>query len=117
MDTINGLGSTVLQKTDTVAEATHAARADVATRATTADSATNAANATNCVRKTGDTMTGTLNVPGLSNNSIDLDYLANNKAGYSGFTFGELNNYRIWGSLHIGVLGPCFRGIQAKTVY
>lgn len=106
MDTINGLGSTYYKKTDTVAEATHAARADVATRATTADSAT---NATNCVRKTGDTMTGTLNVPGLSNNSIDLDYLANNKAGYSGFTFGELNNYRIWGTAYwgIGAMFPC----------
>lgn len=103
MDTINGLGSTYYKKTDTVAEATHAARADVATRATTADSATNATNATNCVRKTGDTMTGTLNVPGLSNNSIDLDYLANNKAGYSGFTFGELNNYHIWGTAYWGI--------------
>lgn len=103
MDTINGLGSTYYKRTDTVAEATHAARADVATRATTADSATNATNATNCVRKTGDTMTGTLKVPGLSNDSIDLDYLANNKAGYSGFTFGELNNYRIWGTAYWGI--------------
>lgn len=103
MDTINGLGSTYYKKTDTVAEATHAARADVATRATTADSATNATNATNCVRKTGDTMTGTLKVPGLTNGSIDLDYLANNKAGYSGLTFGELNNYNIWGTAYWGI--------------
>ena len=72
MDTINGLGSTYYKKTDTVAEATHAARADVATRATTADNATNAINAINCVRKTGDTMTGTLKVPGLTNETIEI---------------------------------------------
>lgn len=110
MDTINGLGSTYYKKTDTVAEATHAARADVATRATTADSATNATNATNCVRKSGDTMTGTLKVPGLANDSINLDYLATNKAGYSGMTFGECNNYNIWGRAcwGIGVMFPWY---------
>lgn len=108
MDTINGLGSAYYRKTDTVAEATHAARADVAARATTADSATNATNATNCVRKSGDTMTGTLRVPGLANDSINLDYLATNKAGYSGITFGECNNYNIWGTDYwgIGVMYP-----------
>lgn len=108
MDTINGLGSTYYKKIDTVAEATHAARADVATHATTADSATNATNATNCVRKSGDTMTGTLRVPGLANDSINLDYLATNKAGYSGITFGECNNYNIWGTAYwgIGVMYP-----------
>lgn len=108
MDTINGLGSAYYKKTDTVAEATHAARADVATRATTADTATNATNATNCVRKTGDTMTGTLKVPALANDSINLDYLATNKAGYSGMTFGECNNYNIWGTAYwgIGVMYP-----------
>ena len=99
-DTVNGLSSVYYRKTDTVAEAAHAARADVATRATTADNATNVAT---CVKKAGDTMTGTLKVPGLSNDSIDLDYLANNKAGYSGFTFGELNNYRIWGTEYWGI--------------
>lgn len=110
MDTINGLGSTYYKKTDTVAEATHAARADVATRATTADSATNATNATNCVRKSGDTMTGTLTVPGIANSSINLDYLATNKAGYSGMTFGECNNYNIWGTAYwgIGVMYPWY---------
>lgn len=104
-DTINGLSSVYYRKNDTVAEATHAARADVATRATTADSAT---NATNCVRKSGDTMTGTLKVPGLANDSINLDYLATNKAGYSGITFGECNNYNIWGTAYwgIGVMYP-----------
>lgn len=107
-DTINGLSSVYYRKTDTVAEATHAARADVATRATTADIATNATNATNCVRKSGDTMTGTLRVPGLANDSINLDYLATNKAGYSGITFGECNNYNIWGTAYwgIGVMYP-----------
>lgn len=110
MDTINGLGSAYYKKTDTVAEATHAARADVATRATTADNATNATNATNCVRKSGDTMTGTLKVPGISNDSINLDYLATNKAGYSGMTFGECNNYNIWGTAYwgIGVMYPWY---------
>lgn len=99
-DTVNGLNSAYYRKTDTVAEATHAVRADTATHATTADAAANVAT---CVKKAGDTMTGTLKVPGLSNEPIDLDYLANNKAGYSGFTFGELNNYRIWGTAYWGI--------------
>lgn len=99
-DTVNGLSSTYYRKTDTVANATHAVSADTATRAGSAATADNVAL---CVKKAGDTMTGTLNVPGLSNNSIDLDYLANNKAGYSGFTFGELNNYRIWGTAYWGI--------------
>lgn len=99
-DTVNGLSSTYYRKTDTVANATHAASADTATRANSAATADNVAS---CVKKAGDTMTGTLKVPGLSNDSIDLDYLANNKAGYSGFTFGELNNYRIWGTAYWGI--------------
>lgn len=99
-DTVNGLSSTYYRKTDTVSEATHAVRADTATRANSAATADNVAT---CVKKAGDTMTGTLKVPGLSNEPIDLDYLANNKAGYSGFTFGELNNYRIWGNAYWGI--------------
>lgn len=99
-DTVNGLSSAYYRKTDTVAEATHAVRADTATRANSAATADNVAT---CVKKAGDTMTGTLKVPGLSNESIDLDYLANNKAGYSGFTFGELNNYSIWGTAYWGI--------------
>lgn len=99
-DTVNGLNSAYYRKTDTVANATHAVNADNATHATTADTATNVST---CVKKAGDTMTGTLKVPGLSNEPIDLDYLANNKAGYSGFTFGELNNYRIWGTAYWGI--------------
>lgn len=104
-DTVNGLSSVYYRKTDTVAEAAHAARADVATRATTADTATNAEA---CVKKAGDTMTGTLKVPGLSSNHIDLDYLANNKTNYSGLTFGECNEYDIWGYKFwgIGVMFP-----------
>lgn len=104
-DTVNGLSSAYYRKTDTVAEATHAVRADTATRANSAATADNVAL---CVKKAGDTMTGTLNVPGLSNNRIDLDYLANNKAGYSGVTFGECNNYDIWGYKFwgIGVMFP-----------
>lgn len=99
-DTINGLGETYYKKTDIVNEAKHATNADEAKHAKTADNATNVAT---CVKKAGDTMTGTLKVPGLSNDPIDLDYLANNKAGYSGFTFGELNNYRIWGTAYWGI--------------
>lgn len=99
-DTVNGLSSAYYRKTDTVANATHAVSADTATWAGSAATADNVAL---CVKKAGDTMTGTLNVPGLSNNSIDLDYLANNKAGYSGFTFGELNNYHIWGTAYWGI--------------
>lgn len=99
-DTVNGLSNAYYRKTDTVAEATHAVRADTATRANSAATADNVAL---CVKKAGDTMTGTLKVPGLTNDSIDLDYLANNKAGYSGFTFGELNNYRIWGTAYWGI--------------
>lgn len=99
-DTVNGLSSAYYRKTDTVAEATHAVRADTATWASSAATADNVAS---CVKKAGDTMTGTLKVPSLSSNPIDLDYLANNKAGYSGFTFGELNNYRIWGTEYWGI--------------
>lgn len=99
-DTVNGLSNVYYKKTDTVANATHAVNADNATRANSAATADNVAS---CVKKAGDTMTGTLKVPGLTNDSIDLDYLANNKAGYSGFTFGELNNYRIWGTAYWGI--------------
>lgn len=99
-DTVNGLNSAYYRRTDTVANATHAVSADTATRAGSAATADNVAT---CVKKAGDTMTGTLKVPGLSNEPIDLDYLANNKAGYSGFTFGELNNYRIWGTAYWGI--------------
>lgn len=98
--TIKDLEKIYYKRTDTVAEATHAASADEAKHAKNADTATNAEA---CVKKAGDTMTGTLKVPGLTNDSIDLDYLANNKAGYSGFTFGELNNYRIWGTAYWGI--------------
>lgn len=89
-NTVNGLSSVYYRKTDTVAEATHAVRADNATNAATADIATQN------VKKSGDTMTGTLKVTGLSNGAIDLDYYAKNKIGYSGFTFGECNDYRVW---------------------
>ena len=106
-DTVNGLSNVYYKKTDTVANATHAVNADNATHATTADSAADVAT---CVKKAGDTMTGTLKVPGLSNNHIDLDYLANNKAGYSGVTFGECNEYDIWGYKFwgIGVMFPWY---------
>lgn len=106
-DTVNGLSSVYYRKTDTVAEASHAVRADTATRANSAATADDVAT---CVKKAGDTMTGTLKVPGLSSNSIDLNYLANNKTGYSGVTFGECNNYDIWGYKFwgIGVMFPWY---------
>ena len=101
-DTVNGLSSVYYRKTDTVAEATHAVRADTATSAGTADIATQN------VKKSGDTMTGTLKVPGITSDAIDLDRYASNKIGYSGITFGKCNNYRIWGSARwgIGVMFP-----------
>lgn len=105
--TIKDLEKIYYKRTDTVAEATHAASADEAKHAKIADTATNAEA---CVRKAGDTMTGTLKVPGLSSNHIDLDYLANNKTNYSGLTFGECNNYDIWGYKFwgIGVMFPWY---------
>lgn len=104
-DTVNGLSSVYYRKTDTVAEATHAVSANKATRA---DSAATADNVATCVKKSGDTMTGTLRVPGITSDAIDLDRYASNKIGYSGFTFGECNNYRIWDSARwgIGVMFP-----------
>lgn len=96
-NTVNGLSDVYYRKTDTVAEATHAVRADTATSAGTANIATQN------VKKSGDTMTGTLRVPGITSDAIDLDYLANNKIGYSGLTFGECNNYNIWGSKYWGM--------------
>ena len=96
-DTVNGLSSVYYRKTDTVAEAAHAKNSDNATHAGTADIATQN------VKKSGDTMTGTLMVPGLTGNSINLDYYAKNSIGYSGFTFGECNSYRIWGSTYWGI--------------
>lgn len=104
-DTVNGLSSVYYRKTDTVAEATHAVSANKAMRA---DSAATADNVATCVKKSGDTMTGTLRVPGITSDAIDLDRYASNKIGYSGFTFGECNNYRIWGSARwgIGVMFP-----------
>jgi hypothetical protein len=97
--TIKDLENIYYKKTDTVNEAKHATNADEAKHAANADTAKNAEA---CVKKTGDTMTGTLRVPGLANGSIDLDYYSKNKIGYSGFTFGECNNYSIWGSAYWG---------------
>lgn len=98
-DTVNGLSSVYYRKSDTVANATHAVSADTATRASSAATADNVAT---CVKKSGDTMTGTLQVPGLTGNAIDLDYYAKNSIGYSGFTFGKCNQYTIWGSKYWG---------------
>lgn len=95
-DTVNGLSSVYYRKTDTVALSTRALNADNAIHAGTANIATQNVN------KSGDTMTGTLKVPGLTGNTIDLDYYAKNSIGYSGFTFGECNQYTIWGSKYWG---------------
>nr|DAE01248.1 MAG TPA: Intron-binding protein aquarius N-terminus [Podoviridae sp. ct3rL24] len=98
-DTVDDLSSVYYRKTDTVAEATHAVSANKAMRA---DSAATADNVASRVKKSGDTMTGTLKVPGITSDAIDLDRYASNKIGYSGFTFGECNNYHIWGSARWG---------------
>ena len=95
-DTVNGLSSVYYRKTDTVALSTRALNADNAIHAGTANIATQNVN------KSGDTMTGTLKVPGLTGNAIDLDYYAKNSIGYSGFTFGKCNQYTIWGSKYWG---------------
>lgn len=95
-NTVNDLSDVYYRKTDTVAEATHAARADVAAHATTADSATT------CVKKAGDTMTGNLTIKALESADINLDSMANGNTGYSGFTFGKVNNYNIFGKANWG---------------
>lgn len=87
-DTINGLGETYYKKTDTVAEATHAARAN---------SAATADNVATCVKKAGDTMTGNLTIKALESDGIDFDGIANGNIGYSGFTFGKVNKFNVFG--------------------
>lgn len=99
-DTINGLSSVYYRKTDTVAEATHAARADEAKHAETADTAKNAET---CVKKSGDTMTGTLKVPGIINDPLDFNKMSNTRVGYSGMLVGEVNGYTVWGKQRWGM--------------
>lgn len=96
-DTVNGLSSVYYRKTDTVANATHAVRADTATSAGTADIATQN------VKKSGDTMTGTLKVPGLRCDTLDFNRLTNARVGYSGMLIGEVNNYEVWGQKRWGI--------------
>nr|DAY36030.1 MAG TPA: Intron-binding protein aquarius N-terminus [Caudoviricetes sp.] len=96
-DTVNGLSDVYYRKTDTVALATHAENADNAKSAETADIATQN------VKKSGDTMTGTLKVPGLIGNVLDFNSLANTRVGYSGMLFGEVNNYDVWGAKRWGI--------------
>lgn len=99
-DTVNNLSSAYYRRTDTVAEASHAARADLATRATTADSAADVAT---CVKKAGDTMTGDLTITGLRySNPINLDFYGNTKTNYSGFFIGEVFDYKIGSSSYWG---------------
>lgn len=101
MQVINGLGNTYYKRTDTVANATKAARADEATHATRADTAT---NATNCVNKSGDTMTGNLVVPAIQGTkSMDFNYYSVNKVPYTGMIVGEVNQYNIDGTDYWGV--------------
>ena len=96
-DTVNSLSSEYYRKTDTVELATRALSADNATNAVTANIATQN------VKKSGDTMEGTLKITGLASNAIDLDYYGKNKIGYSGFMFGECNGYHIWDSQYSGM--------------
>lgn len=99
-DTVNGLSDVYYKKTDTVAEATHAVRADTATRANSAATADNVAT---CVKKSGDTMTGDLIITGLRyGKDLDLDYYGNTKTNYSGFFIGEVNGYKIGSNLYWG---------------
>lgn len=99
-DTVNGLSSVYYKKTDTVAEATHAASADSAKHAQTADSA---ANVETCVKKAGDTMTGDLIITGLRyGKNLDLDYYGNTKTNYSGFFIGKISGYKIGSNSYWG---------------
>ena len=99
-DTVNGLSSVYYKKTDTVAEATHAASADSAKHAQTADSA---ANVETCVKKAGDTMTGDLIITGLRyGKNLDLDYYGNTKTNYSGFFIGGISGYKIGSNSYWG---------------
>ena len=99
-DTIDGLGETYYKKTDIVNEAKHATNADEAKHAKTADTATNAEA---CVKKSGDTMTGTLKVPGIINDPLDFNKMSNTRVGYSGMLVGEVNGYTVWGKQRWGM--------------
>lgn len=99
-ETIKDLEKIYYKRTDTVAEATHAASADEAKHAKTADTATNAEA---CVKKTGDTMTGALKVPGIKNDPLDFNKMSNTRVGYSGMLVGEVNGYTVWGKQRWGM--------------
>lgn len=97
--TIKDLEKIYYKRKDTVKEATHAATADEAKHAKTADTATNAEA---CVKKSGDTMTGNLKIKALESEAVDFDGIANGNTGYSGFTFGKVNNYNVFGKANQG---------------
>lgn len=97
--TIKDLEKIYYKRTDTVKEATHAATADEAKHAKTADTATNAEA---CVKKSGDTMKGNLKIKALESEAVDFDGIANGNTGYSGFTFGKVNNYNVFGKANQG---------------
>lgn len=92
--TIKDLENIYYKKTDTVNEAKHATNADEAKHAASADTAKNAEA---CVEKTGDTMTGNLTIKALESDGIDFDGIANGNTGYSGFTFGKVNKFNVFG--------------------
>lgn len=98
--TIKDLEKIYYKRTDTVVEATHAASADEAKHAKTADTAKNAEA---CVKKTGDTMSGTLKVPGIINDPLDFNKMSNTRVGYSGMLVGEVNGYTVWGKQRWGM--------------
>jgi hypothetical protein len=95
-ETIKDLEKIYYKKEDTVAEATHAASADEAKHAKTADTAEA------CVKKSGDSMTGNLKIKALESETVDFDGIANGNTGYSGFTFGKVNNYNVFGKANYG---------------
>lgn len=98
--TIKDLENIYYKKTDTVNEAKHATNADEAKHAASADTAKNAEA---CVKKTGDTMTGTLKVPGITNDPLDFNKMSNTRVGYSGMLVGEVNGCTVWGKQRWGM--------------
>ena len=93
-ETIKDLEKIYYKRTDTVKEATHAARAN---------SAATADNVATCVKKAGDTMTGNLTIKALESDGIDFDGIANGNTGYSGFTFGKVNKFNVFGKDNWGM--------------
>lgn len=48
-------------------------------------------------------MTGTLKVPGITNDPLDFNKMSNTRVGYSGMLVGEVNGYTVWGKQRWGM--------------